>query len=972
MKKIYLTLMLLISVASLFGQRFSSGVQEIGDILSLSNLSPVDGERIYVQGYYSQFDGGEGFLYYDANKAKSEANAGSIIDPSNFNSWDGTQSNFESTMLDATNGQGGSAVTGNGVWVRESKDFTLNQFGLVDNIALDQTAATINAMSAVLENQSLEFTFMVLTNSFTVPTQLNDKVKIFSKNRSGGFLFTDDAGVVRVMTVGDYNTIESLVFDYTAISELPSSSGGIFIEGKDSISIVDCYFEGTIGAFITAQDQCNDLLIERNYLKDGKWMIYGAGVTGQNQLFLNNIGVGGFVEDGNSQIHGDLFKWGSAPNPLPDNTNRLNWRWIRNSGYNLERDVFDLALGGVIDATFLNNTCYQSSDRGTGFFDIKLAYNAAQNNPSVIDDFQTINVNIIGNHAIGTKSMIVLTAQWDNEDETEASTNKLINISNNTFRDVAKAIFLKSCSFVTVDNNKFYNVKNFVTTSTNSVIDNTYDYNMNRKIKFSNNTILFSATDTENNLFDHITQLDIIDNRFYYYGNINALYFDECEDVLIKGNRFESLESTPTTFNFVSLVNGTRLVRFKDNISKVSTETARGNVISVTNANNIEFFNNETVNMVNELSTSSWVGDTLKYRYNEQVDVSNVGFTPPSYYDTYSFESQTVTSASTINLDAELNGGLYNIDLQSTQSQDIVITLNNEPNIKANTDHKFRFYNQLNNNIDFPDNFLNLTGDVYDNNEVAVLEKDTIINAFYDGTNFIVTPSLQTQASSVFTNTNSIEFNGTSSSIAISDDAAIEPSTAFTVSMWVKIDGNISTSYLWSKGLNGDYWARCSHNNSNNGLNFQVRDSGGGSNFLQLPSSTFAYNDNNWHHLVFVYEASTALRIYADGTEVSTNTTSIPANANDNSRDLTIGSQDGASSFMDGFIDEFSIYSAVLSSGDITSLYNSGTPTDQTGNANLSFWLRMGDLISGSTLPDQVGSNDGTNTDGTVSTDIPN
>ena len=105
---------------------------------------------------------------------------------------------------------------------------------------------------------------------------------------------------------------------------------------------------------------------------------------------------------------------------------------------------------------------------------------------------------------------------------------------------------------------------------------------------------------------------------------------------------------------------------------------------------------------------------------------------------------------------------------------------------------------------------------------------------------------------------------------------------------------------------------------------------------------------------------------------MSTNTTSIPANANDNSRDLTIGSQDGASSFMDGFIDEFSIYSAVLSSGDITRLYNSGKPTDQTGNANLSFWLRMGHVISGSTLPDQVGSNDGTNTDGTVSTDIPN
>jgi hypothetical protein len=68
--------------------------------------------------------------------------------------------------------------------------------------------------------------------------------------------------------------------------------------------------------------------------------------------------------------------------------------------------------------------------------------------------------------------------------------------------------------------------------------------------------------------------------------------------------------------------------------------------------------------------------------------------------------------------------------------------------------------------------------------------------------------------------------------------------------------------------------------------------------------------------------------------------------------------------WMNGYIDEVSVWDTALSSTAVSDLYNSGTPTDLTGSSNLVAWWRMGDY-SGDTDSSSGNPNDG-DTIGTV------
>jgi len=66
------------------------------------------------------------------------------------------------------------------------------------------------------------------------------------------------------------------------------------------------------------------------------------------------------------------------------------------------------------------------------------------------------------------------------------------------------------------------------------------------------------------------------------------------------------------------------------------------------------------------------------------------------------------------------------------------------------------------------------------------------------------------------------------------------------------------------------------------------------------------------------------------------------------------------SKYFEGSLDEIAVFNTTLSSSDVSSIYNSGTPTTITGA--VAHW-RMGEEATFSTnwtVPDQVGSNDGT------------
>lgn len=112
-----------------------------------------------------------------------------------------------------------------------------------------------------------------------------------------------------------------------------------------------------------------------------------------------------------------------------------------------------------------------------------------------------------------------------------------------------------------------------------------------------------------------------------------------------------------------------------------------------------------------------------------------------------------------------------------------------------------------------------------------------------------------------------------------------------------------------------------------------------------------AYSVNNWYHLV-VERTSGTQKIYVNNvlkSTLSSQTTTFDVS--------TFGARiSTAGFFFDGQMDEISFHSQGLSSSDVSAIYNSGVPTDLTGSYNTTNWWRMGDSASGSTITDQVGS----------------
>ena len=87
-----------------------------------------------------------------------------------------------------------------------------------------------------------------------------------------------------------------------------------------------------------------------------------------------------------------------------------------------------------------------------------------------------------------------------------------------------------------------------------------------------------------------------------------------------------------------------------------------------------------------------------------------------------------------------------------------------------------------------------------------------------------------------------------------------------------------------------------------------------------------------------------------------------------------IGSFNGASLFLNGYVDEVAIFNSALSASDVSDIYNSGVPADLTSLSPVNWW-RMGDNDggTGTTITDQgSGGNNGTLTNGpTFSTTVP-
>lgn len=93
-----------------------------------------------------------------------------------------------------------------------------------------------------------------------------------------------------------------------------------------------------------------------------------------------------------------------------------------------------------------------------------------------------------------------------------------------------------------------------------------------------------------------------------------------------------------------------------------------------------------------------------------------------------------------------------------------------------------------------------------------------------------------------------------------------------------------------------------------------------------FPSTLFNTNlsAGTWYHLVICFDASaSSVSVYKDGTLVATQS-GYGTNVYDNTADFKLGAYNASSAPVDGVLDEFGIWSKVLTTDEVSDLYNSG------------------------------------------------
>jgi len=211
-----------------------------------------------------------------------------------------------------------------------------------------------------------------------------------------------------------------------------------------------------------------------------------------------------------------------------------------------------------------------------------------------------------------------------------------------------------------------------------------------------------------------------------------------------------------------------------------------------------------------------------------------------------------------------------------------------------------------------------------------------------------------------FSNTKSIELDGldayvtfgsmTGSSLAITGDISI--------SMWLKFSNSGGTEYAMSMG---DQYGIYTSAGTIRGF------SRIGGSFTAL-SSVGTFNDNAWHHVLYVKNA-TNMYLYIDGSLNASNTSG--GTTTTSGLDMRLGARYTTGNFYEGLMDEVAIWNSDRSA-DVSTIYNSGVPNNlnDLSNVPLSWWRFEG---TGLTATDSgTGGNDGI-LDNTVvrSTDVP-
>jgi hypothetical protein len=208
-------------------------------------------------------------------------------------------------------------------------------------------------------------------------------------------------------------------------------------------------------------------------------------------------------------------------------------------------------------------------------------------------------------------------------------------------------------------------------------------------------------------------------------------------------------------------------------------------------------------------------------------------------------------------------------------------------------------------------------------------------------------------------NTKSTVFDGISELVNMGNASSLnfDHNDPYTLSVWVKRDTTGTGVIIEKMETSGNKTGYQLAFISDTIRIYHRRQDQTYNRIYRQTDNTFT-STTDWYHIVATYDGSLAnsgLKIYVNGSEAaSTGYNSMNAGAWTNNADFKIGRS------QDAHIDEVAVFNTELSASDVTTIYNSGTPTNLAITSGLVSWWRMGDGDTFPTITDNAGSVDGT------------
>ena len=231
-----------------------------------------------------------------------------------------------------------------------------------------------------------------------------------------------------------------------------------------------------------------------------------------------------------------------------------------------------------------------------------------------------------------------------------------------------------------------------------------------------------------------------------------------------------------------------------------------------------------------------------------------------------------------------------------------------------------------------------------------------------------------------FTNTKSLSSDGVDEWVDYGLISKLSNVSNCSISGWVEIT-SLSTSYYWASFEDTSNMLSLLYNSSVGEMWIQHKNTGNDSTYKLATG----FSTSGWHHFTVVFDGSLAdsskIKLYLDGVLQTLTYVGSPkaTTATITTKGFSTHARYDAAAFLTGSIDEVAVFDYSLTSGEVTSIYNSGCPNNLMALSDPKkpeHYYRMGDDDTYPTITDvgATGTNDGTMTNmesGDITTNTP-